>query len=187
MAGLYTRVIPYDIPASLPAGETYQIKFFVKNTSIYYGSFSGMGYSQAQGNAPLIALPTTPGGLNLQPGEQALFTSTLIMPAVGITFWAYSQYYDEDGTWHFDDSFSKNIGIGAQAGFPTAAVIAGVALVMIAIVALPEKAVTSGRRLAREQASRGAKYVGKQAVVLGREAKKQAAGLAQEAKKRFKR
>jgi hypothetical protein len=109
---LYADIIEIVAPSQAAAGNRVDITIRIKNT--YSAVISIMvGGALEYGVSPWPGIDFPENWVNVDGGATHSFSSSFIMPDRQVTIHAYSYWYGADGYWHFDDEFTKSVGIAA--------------------------------------------------------------------------
>jgi len=104
MSGTYTEITEIVAPSSAVAGETVLVTVKVKNK--WTGGFRisvAVTYDTSRFIGPVDKWVAA--------GATESWSGSFTMPASGVTIWAYSSYWGEDGLWHLDDEMSKDVSL----------------------------------------------------------------------------
>ncbi|KSV18406.1 hypothetical protein DA01_03085 [Dehalococcoides mccartyi] len=109
---LYADIIEIVAPSQAAAGNKVDITIKVKNT--YSAVISIMiGGALEYGVSPWPGLNVPENWANVNGGATYSFSASFIMPDRRVTIHAYSYWYGSDGSWYFDDEFTKSVEITA--------------------------------------------------------------------------
>lgn len=109
---LYADIIEIVAPSQAAAGNKVDITIKVKNT--YSAVISIMiGGALEYDVSPWPGINVPENWANVNGGATYSFSASFIMPDRRVTIHAYSYWYGSDGSWYFDDEFTKSVEITA--------------------------------------------------------------------------
>lgn len=104
MAGTYSDIVEIVAPSSARAGEEAPVTIKIKNIWTDYVHVAAIGIYDSEERFIDWLMDWIPAGATYS------FSGSFIMPARGVTIYAYSAYEAEDG-WYFDDSAEQAIAL----------------------------------------------------------------------------
>lgn len=108
----YADIIEIVAPSQAAAGNRVDITVKIKNT--YSAVISIMiGGALEYGVSPWLGIDFPENWANVNGGATYSFNGSFIMPDRRVTIHAYSYWYGSDGSWYFDDEFTKSVEIAA--------------------------------------------------------------------------
>ena len=104
----YAQIVDIAAPGQAIVGAQVSVSVTIKNlASVPVGIMVVAALEYGVTPWPDVVFPSD--WANVDPGETGEFSGYFYMPDKAVTIHAYSYYYGDDGTWHFDDEKTKSV------------------------------------------------------------------------------